>query len=161
MHLLRTIGLTSCAVLVVAASASAQGSASAAASSGESLLDGEGGQILREQLLPRVDLLTPNRQEAEALLGRTIVEPAEIEQAQKDLKNVIENMTGPAAEGLRASAAQMGVSPEQMFVQLAKAAQDAAKQMAWREERGGSVPVGANATTNTDHCPSGLAVAPR
>ena len=40
MHLLRTIGLTSCAVLVVAASASAQGTASAAASNGESLFDG-------------------------------------------------------------------------------------------------------------------------
>ena len=39
MHLLRTIGLTSCAALVVAASASAQESAGATASNGESLLD--------------------------------------------------------------------------------------------------------------------------
>jgi glucose/arabinose dehydrogenase len=40
MHLLRTIGLTSCAALVVAASASAQESAGATASNGESLLGG-------------------------------------------------------------------------------------------------------------------------
>jgi glucose/arabinose dehydrogenase len=40
MHLLRTIGLTSCAALIVAASARAQGTAAAAASNGESLLDG-------------------------------------------------------------------------------------------------------------------------
>ena len=40
MHLLRTIGLASCAVLVVAASAIAQGTAGATPSNGESLLDG-------------------------------------------------------------------------------------------------------------------------
>jgi hydroxymethylpyrimidine kinase/phosphomethylpyrimidine kinase/thiamine-phosphate diphosphorylase len=55
------------------------------ASSGESLLDGEAGTILREQVLPRADLITPNRHEAEALLGRTIVEPLAIEQAARDL----------------------------------------------------------------------------
>lgn len=56
-----------------------------AASSGASLLDGEAGVLLREQLLPRADLLTPNRYEAEQLLGRNISTPAEIEQAARDL----------------------------------------------------------------------------
>ncbi len=55
------------------------------ASSGESLLDGEAGVILREQLLPRADLITPNRHEAEALLNRAIRSPAEIENAARDL----------------------------------------------------------------------------
>lgn len=55
------------------------------ASSGESLLDGEAGIILREQLLPRADLITPNRQEAEALLNRQIQSPDEIENAARDL----------------------------------------------------------------------------
>ena len=51
------------------------------ASSGESLLEGEAGIILREQLLPRADLITPNRHEAEALLNRKINTPEEIENA--------------------------------------------------------------------------------
>ncbi|MET0380251.1 MAG: thiamine phosphate synthase [Spongiibacteraceae bacterium] len=55
------------------------------ASSGESLLEGEAGVIVREQLLPRADLLTPNRHEAEILLGRPIGGPAEVEQAARDL----------------------------------------------------------------------------
>ena len=55
------------------------------ASSGESLLDGEAGKILREQLLPRADLITPNRHEAEALLGRQIHAPEDIENAARDL----------------------------------------------------------------------------
>lgn len=55
------------------------------ASSGESLLDGEAGIILREQLLPRADLITPNRHEAEALLDRKINSPEEIEDAARDL----------------------------------------------------------------------------
>lgn len=55
------------------------------ASSGESLLDGEAGAILREQLLPRTDVITPNRHEAEALLGHRIVTPEDIETAAKDL----------------------------------------------------------------------------
>lgn len=59
-----------------------------AASSGASLLDGEAGVVLREQLLPRADLLTPNRHEAEKLLGRKISTPAEIELAARDLIHV-------------------------------------------------------------------------
>jgi hydroxymethylpyrimidine kinase / phosphomethylpyrimidine kinase / thiamine-phosphate diphosphorylase len=55
------------------------------ASSGESLLEGEAGVILREQLLPRADLITPNRHEAEALLNREIQSPEEIEVAAHDL----------------------------------------------------------------------------
>lgn len=55
------------------------------ASSGESLLAGEAGVIVREQLLPRADLLTPNRHEAEILLGRPIGGPDEVEQAARDL----------------------------------------------------------------------------
>ena len=55
------------------------------ASSGESLLDGEAGIILREQLLPRADVITPNRHEAEALLNRQIQSPEDIENAARDL----------------------------------------------------------------------------
>lgn len=55
------------------------------ASSGESLLAGEAGIILREQLLPRADLITPNRHEAEALLDRRIDSPQDIETAARDL----------------------------------------------------------------------------
>ena len=40
--------------------------------SGSALLDGPGGRALRERLLPRADIITPNRPEAEALLGRPI-----------------------------------------------------------------------------------------
>lgn len=39
---------------------------------GGSLLDEEGGALLREKLLPRIDLLTPNVLEAEALTGLSI-----------------------------------------------------------------------------------------
>lgn len=56
-----------------------------ASSSGASLLDGEGKTILREKLLPRVDLLTPNRSEVEALLEREVRDLGEVEQAAKDL----------------------------------------------------------------------------
>ncbi len=56
-----------------------------AASSGASLLEGEAGIILREQLLPRADLITPNRSEAEALLDRKIHTPEEVEIAARDL----------------------------------------------------------------------------
>ncbi len=45
-----------------------------ASSSGEALLDGEGCTVLRERLLPRTTLLTPNIPEAAALLGE---EPAQ------------------------------------------------------------------------------------
>lgn len=55
------------------------------ASSGESLLDSEAGIILREQLLPRADIITPNRHEAESLLNRSINSAQEIENAAHDL----------------------------------------------------------------------------
>ncbi len=55
------------------------------ASSGDSLLSGEAAQLVRERLLPRVDLLTPNRNEAEALLGRQLRGLNDIEQAAKDI----------------------------------------------------------------------------
>lgn len=54
-------------------------------SSGASLLDGEGKIILREKLLPRVDLLTPNRDEVEALLDRKLNGFGDVEQAAIDL----------------------------------------------------------------------------
>ncbi|HET8709996.1 MAG TPA: bifunctional hydroxymethylpyrimidine kinase/phosphomethylpyrimidine kinase [Spongiibacteraceae bacterium] len=61
-----------------------------AASSGASLLEGEAGtilreQLIREQLLPRADVITPNRHEAEALLDRKISAPEDIETAARDL----------------------------------------------------------------------------
>ncbi len=43
-----------------------------AASSGRALLDGAGIRALRERLLPRVDLLTPNRPEAARLTGQPV-----------------------------------------------------------------------------------------
>ncbi len=55
------------------------------ASNGTSLLDDGGRQLLREKLLPRVDLLTPNRAEAEALLERKLVDLSAVEQGARDL----------------------------------------------------------------------------
>jgi len=54
-------------------------------STGASLLDGAAKSILLEKLLPRIDLLTPNRAEAEALLDRPLRDLHEVEQAAKDL----------------------------------------------------------------------------
>jgi hydroxymethylpyrimidine kinase/phosphomethylpyrimidine kinase/thiamine-phosphate diphosphorylase len=56
-----------------------------ASSSGASLLEGDGKTVLREKLLPRVDLLTPNRDEVEALLERKLGGLGDVEQAAKDL----------------------------------------------------------------------------
>lgn len=53
--------------------------------SGSMLQDAEGGRLLRERLLPRADLITPNRPEAEALLGRAINGRADVEAAAKEL----------------------------------------------------------------------------
>lgn len=54
--------------------------------SGSSLLAGDAGELVAEQLLPRALVITPNRYEAEALLGRTINdEPADIEAAGREL----------------------------------------------------------------------------
>ncbi len=55
------------------------------ASSGDSLLSGEAAELVRERLLPRVDLLTPNRNEAEALLGRKLRGLDDVETAGKDI----------------------------------------------------------------------------
>lgn len=55
------------------------------ASSGDSLLSGEATQIMRERLLSRVDLLTPNRNEAEALLGRQLRGLDDVEQGAKEI----------------------------------------------------------------------------
>jgi hydroxymethylpyrimidine kinase / phosphomethylpyrimidine kinase / thiamine-phosphate diphosphorylase len=54
------------------------------ASNGASLFDDDG-RLLRERLLPHVDLLTPNRFEAEFLLGRKLADIGDIEQAARDL----------------------------------------------------------------------------
>lgn len=53
--------------------------------SGASLLDGEGGRLLRETLLPRATVITPNLSEASALLGRPVETAAQMEQAARDL----------------------------------------------------------------------------
>jgi hydroxymethylpyrimidine kinase / phosphomethylpyrimidine kinase / thiamine-phosphate diphosphorylase len=55
------------------------------ASNGASLFDGDGRRVLCEKLLPRVDLLTPNRDEAEILLGRKLPDIQAVEQAARDL----------------------------------------------------------------------------
>lgn len=55
------------------------------ASSGDSLLSGDAAQVVRERLLPRIDLLTPNRNEAEALLGRQLYGLDDVEQGAKDI----------------------------------------------------------------------------
>jgi len=54
-------------------------------SSGAVLLDAAGRAVLREQLMPRVTLVTPNTHEAAALLGEELAsgEPALVEQAQR------------------------------------------------------------------------------
>jgi hydroxymethylpyrimidine kinase/phosphomethylpyrimidine kinase/thiamine-phosphate diphosphorylase len=52
---------------------------------GASLLDGDGGHLLRERLLPRALVITPNIPEAEALLGRPIPDAPAMEQAASDL----------------------------------------------------------------------------
>lgn len=55
------------------------------ASSGARLLDEAAVETLREQLMPLAALVTPNLPEAEALLGRTLANRAEIERGAKDL----------------------------------------------------------------------------
>lgn len=55
------------------------------ASNGAALFEGDGRQLLCEKLLPRVDLLTPNRAEAEALLERKLPDIHAVEQAARDL----------------------------------------------------------------------------
>jgi hydroxymethylpyrimidine kinase/phosphomethylpyrimidine kinase/thiamine-phosphate diphosphorylase len=55
------------------------------AKGGTSLLEGEAVQVFCDQLLPLAYLLTPNVPEAERLLGRTIKNESEMEQAARDL----------------------------------------------------------------------------
>ena len=52
---------------------------------GASLLDGAGGKLLREKLLPRATVITPNLAEASALLGRSIETSEQMEKAARDL----------------------------------------------------------------------------
>lgn len=56
------------------------------ASSGDSLLTGAAGELMRRQLMPRAQLMTPNRAEAEALLGRPINDdPDAVAEAAREL----------------------------------------------------------------------------
>lgn len=54
-------------------------------SSGTPLVDAEGVRLIRERLLPRCRLVTPNIPEAEALLGRRILTPGDAEEAARDI----------------------------------------------------------------------------
>ncbi len=62
------------------------------AKGGASLLDPEAVGALRETLLPKAAVLTPNIPEAEALLGRDIAGPGDLEDAARALRDL-----GPAA----------------------------------------------------------------
>ena len=53
--------------------------------SGHSLLQEDAIRAMKELLFPIVDIVTPNRFEAEALLGRKLMTPASVEQAAKDI----------------------------------------------------------------------------
>ena len=53
--------------------------------SGHSLLQEDAIRAMKELLFPLVDVVTPNRFEAEALLGRKLTTPASVEQAAKDM----------------------------------------------------------------------------
>jgi len=56
------------------------------ASSGGSLLDDDGRELFLRELLPLVDVLTPNVPEAEQLLGYSLDTPAQVERAAHDLR---------------------------------------------------------------------------
>ena len=55
----------------------------ALSTSGTSLLEPGAGEVLRQELLPRATLVTPNLFEAEVLTGRTIREPEEMRRAAR------------------------------------------------------------------------------
>ncbi len=55
------------------------------ATSGDKLLQDEAIQALKEYLIPRADIITPNLPEAEVLLGRTIQTSAEVARAAPEL----------------------------------------------------------------------------
>jgi len=56
------------------------------ASTGGSLLDDAGRDVFVRELLPRVDVLTPNVPEAEQLVGYALDTPQKVEQAANDLR---------------------------------------------------------------------------
>jgi len=56
------------------------------ASTGGSLLDDDGRALFLRELLPLVDVLTPNVPEAELLLGYSLDTPAQVERAAQDLR---------------------------------------------------------------------------
>jgi len=62
------------------------------ASTGGRLLEAEGLSVLREQLLPLADVVTPNLIEASALSGRAIETVSDMEQAAKTLKEMGPNV---------------------------------------------------------------------
>lgn len=55
-------------------------------SSGAPLLSDDARVLLRDELFPLVDVLTPNRREAEALVGRALNSPVDIERAARELE---------------------------------------------------------------------------
>ena len=52
---------------------------------GGSLLEDDAGQLIREKLLPRVDLLTPNAREAQSITGVTINSPEDMMAAAQEI----------------------------------------------------------------------------
>lgn len=57
-------------------------------SSGRELLEPEGVVVLRERLLGRIDWITPNREELEILIGRTISRSEEVPEAAERLREL-------------------------------------------------------------------------
>lgn len=55
------------------------------ASSGDSLISDDAMDMMRKRLLPRADVITPNRNEAGFLLGRKLASTTDMEQAAHDL----------------------------------------------------------------------------
>lgn len=70
-----------------------------AASSGGALLSAQGLRCLREELLPRTTLLTPNLPEAQRLLGRKVSDPARAAQALRELGAAAVLLKGGHAAG--------------------------------------------------------------
>ena len=64
------------------------------ASSGDRLLSDDALSVLREQLLPRVSLLTPNRHEAELLIGDKIESLADVPEAARQISSTVFSTAG-------------------------------------------------------------------